>query len=437
MIRFTGGELLLLICRMDARTLTAIFNSPGKRPTAIIMDPVLTIVACIYNVERYLDQFFLSLIKQSLDFQRNIQLILIGDGCSDKSLPLCEEFQRKHPDNTLLISQQNMGLQRSRNRGLEYAKGKWIAFIDPDDVLSPSYFDEAIRVGSSSESTSMIVCRLIRFWDETPARYGSDHLDYKFSQGPRLIDITLEDQRLTQSSGASAIFKLDEINRLKLRFNPNLKRFDDGEFICRYILDVPHPTIAISPESIYFYRQRSESESTSRGVSFDACALLDVIQHGFIPLIRDFKSYDTARRLFLEKTILIELSWTLRRLISTSRRFDVDPSLLDKLWFALTSLFKNFQLEGLLQDIGSGFSSVERFGIIMNFFPDGARMKFKESAVAPPNNPATIYYFFDFQFAQLNQRLGINDETHPSALFFADRYFLSRSVVIGPNSKAA
>ena len=92
-----------------------------------------TVITAVYNVEKYLDQYFRSLTKQSLDFVQNITLILVDDGSSDSSAIIIKKWQAKYPNNIHYFYKENGGQASARNLGIQYATGDWLTFIDPDD----------------------------------------------------------------------------------------------------------------------------------------------------------------------------------------------------------------------------------------------------------------------------------------------------------------
>lgn len=98
----------------------------------------LSIIIPIYNVESYLRECLESVYAVNL----LKEVILVNDGSTDHSLQIAEEFVKKYPEETILISQENRGLSAARNTGLEKAKGEYIYFIDSDDFLDSKAFED-------------------------------------------------------------------------------------------------------------------------------------------------------------------------------------------------------------------------------------------------------------------------------------------------------
>lgn len=91
----------------------------------------ISVIVAVYNVEQYLINCIDSLINQSYS---DVEFILVDDGSTDKSALLCDQAQQRDP-RIKVIHKANGGLSDARNAGLEIATGKFVMFIDGDDVL--------------------------------------------------------------------------------------------------------------------------------------------------------------------------------------------------------------------------------------------------------------------------------------------------------------
>lgn len=95
------------------------------------MNPEISIIVPIYNIENYVDKCIKSILSQSFV---NFELLLINDGSQDQSLTICRKYL--YDKRVRIISQQNKGLSAARNKGILKAKGKYLYFIDGDDYVS-------------------------------------------------------------------------------------------------------------------------------------------------------------------------------------------------------------------------------------------------------------------------------------------------------------
>ena len=98
----------------------------------------LSIVIPYYKTYELTDKLLYSLTAQEL---KDAEIILIDDGCKEKRLNSWNLF-----DNIKIIHQENGGVSVARNKGIELAKGKYIAFIDSDDMVMPDYIEQLLNL---------------------------------------------------------------------------------------------------------------------------------------------------------------------------------------------------------------------------------------------------------------------------------------------------
>ncbi len=101
----------------------------------------LTIIVPVFNGEKFISRCADSLINQATKYNYNI--IFINDGSVDKSLKILRNYEKKHK-NISVYTQDNMGISEARNVGIRNAGGKYIAFIDIDDYVSPTYVEKLL-----------------------------------------------------------------------------------------------------------------------------------------------------------------------------------------------------------------------------------------------------------------------------------------------------
>lgn len=97
----------------------------------------ISIVIPVYNVEHYLCKCIDSVLCQTF---KNLQIILVDDGSTDRCPSICDRYQKK--DNRItVIHQKNQGLSQARNNGIDKAHGDYISFIDSDDYIAPDMYE--------------------------------------------------------------------------------------------------------------------------------------------------------------------------------------------------------------------------------------------------------------------------------------------------------
>ena len=91
----------------------------------------VSIIIPVYNVEQYLDRCLSSVLNQTY---KDLEVILVNDGSTDKSGIICEEFVQTDK-RAKVYYQENKGLSEARNTGLKYMTGDFVMFLDSDDWL--------------------------------------------------------------------------------------------------------------------------------------------------------------------------------------------------------------------------------------------------------------------------------------------------------------
>lgn len=102
---------------------------------------LVSIIVPCYNLEKYIKKCLLSLTSQTYN---NIEILVINDGGKDNSEKIVAEFA-KNDNRIILINKKNGGVSTARNTGLEYAKGKYISFIDGDDYVSDKFIETLVN----------------------------------------------------------------------------------------------------------------------------------------------------------------------------------------------------------------------------------------------------------------------------------------------------
>lgn len=100
-----------------------------------MLKPLVSIIISVYNTEKYLKQCLNSVIKQSF---KDIEIIIINDYSNDNSYKIIDEFKI---DNRIVVINltKNLGLGFARNKGLEIARGEYVAFVDADDWIKEDF----------------------------------------------------------------------------------------------------------------------------------------------------------------------------------------------------------------------------------------------------------------------------------------------------------
>ena len=104
--------------------------------------PLISIITPVYNSEKYISENIRSVQAQT---HANWEHILVDDCSSDNSKAIIESYQEQDPRIKYYGLQENSGAGMARNKGIEFAKGKYIAFLDSDDVWYPEKLEKQLH----------------------------------------------------------------------------------------------------------------------------------------------------------------------------------------------------------------------------------------------------------------------------------------------------
>ena len=103
--------------------------------TIEFLDMKISVIVPVYNVDKYVEKCLDSLVNQTFD-PSYFQVILVNDCSTDKSLSIIKKYLSKYKNIVLINNNKNEGPGNTRNRGLEFAKGEYVFFLDSDDYIS-------------------------------------------------------------------------------------------------------------------------------------------------------------------------------------------------------------------------------------------------------------------------------------------------------------
>ena len=135
------------VSHMDTETAETILKSfwPDPSTTCVAKNAIdlqydLQIIVPAYNVEKFVAQCLESALNQKTNY--SYLVTVINDGSTDQTLEIIRLCQKKYPNRMEIINQKNCGLSGARNVAMKTLKGRYITFLDSDDVLA----DDAVEM---------------------------------------------------------------------------------------------------------------------------------------------------------------------------------------------------------------------------------------------------------------------------------------------------
>lgn len=217
----------------------------------------ISIIIPVYNVEKYLDRCIKSVINQTY---KNLEIILIDDGSSDKSGDICDKYS-KIDSRIISIHQENMGLSGARNTGLDVATGAFVGFVDSDDWIAPNMYELLINT-AEQYNTDIVSSKYVLVTNENEYINNKNSLSIEVYNDDDKLKYYLRNSLSATSLEIPVCTKLYNRNLFKeIRF-PIGKIYED--IYTNYLLFSKAKQIAVINEVCYFYFQNKNSITKSQ-----------------------------------------------------------------------------------------------------------------------------------------------------------------------------
>ncbi len=217
-----------------------------------MLEPKISIIVPIYNVEKYLEKCIQSILNQTFN---DFELILVDDGSPDGCADICDKYQAVDT-RVQVIHKKNGGLSDARNAGLELARGDYIGFVDSDDFIAENMY-ELLYENIQNSHADIAICNYTRvdeqdnLIDKKDAYYIPDYRCYEQEEFV---------EEMVQEYGGYFVVTVNKLYKKEifenLRF-PIGKQHED-EFLIHRIIGKCHKIVCIK-EVLYFYLQREGS----------------------------------------------------------------------------------------------------------------------------------------------------------------------------------
>lgn len=216
----------------------------------------VSVIIPVYNAEKFLDRCLLSVVNQTY---KNLEIIVINDGSTDKSEEICLKFLSK--DNRIKYYKiDNGGVSNARNYGLDVATGEYITFLDADDYIEENTYSDCIKIANTYNPDII----KFNFMLETENYYYNIDIHTE-------CDTLITDKDYTEkvynhifSSGDYSNIWNAMIRRTiikDLRFNKNIKYGEDFLFMVQVLLE--SKSLYYIKEKYYHYIDNIESATKS------------------------------------------------------------------------------------------------------------------------------------------------------------------------------
>lgn len=209
----------------------------------------LSIVALVYNLEKYLPRCLDALVNQTL---QEIEILCVDDGSTDSAPQIVDDYAKRYPDKVKAFHKPNGGEFTTRNYGLERAKGEYVTFVDTDDYVSDDWAEKLYNA-AKKYNADMAVCGFERIDLATNKVVSKDMIGY----GDCVKEINPKEDFMVFINPApwNKIFKREKVKDLRFQ---NFRGFNDMIFLASSYSKIEK--IAFVPEVLYHYFLRYDSQ---------------------------------------------------------------------------------------------------------------------------------------------------------------------------------
>ncbi len=206
-----------------------------------------------YNAENYIKNAVDSILNQNCE---NVEAIVINDGSTDKTLEILENYGEK----IVLINQENQGVSKSRNVGLDKANGEWIVFLDADDWIDNNFLNQIDKYLVEDYDiifTNIIIDNKVSNNDNNFEAIENKEELFNSIISMNYYNNSFNKKFVNNRITGGKIIKTSLIKENDIKFNEKLISFEDGMFYLNCILNTNK--IAFWNYQYYFYREVENS----------------------------------------------------------------------------------------------------------------------------------------------------------------------------------
>ncbi len=265
--------------------------------------PEFSIITPLYNTADYFKELSESMENQTISFEENVQWILIDDGSEDNTGALCDEFEKRYPDNVTVIHQDNRGSAEARNAGIKISCGKYTGFLDADDMLAEDALEKVAGFFKVNAGNVDIAAIPIYTFEAKEAK-GS--LSYKFGKKDRIIHL-VQDYDKIQTSLVSVFAKTFLVK--KLQFEDN-SVFSDIPFLIRLIRR--RNNLGVVTDTQYRKRIRISKNSQRQIFSTSKQYYTEFLEKCCLGLLNETMAECGYIPYYVQYTVMYEIQWRIK-----------------------------------------------------------------------------------------------------------------------------
>lgn len=243
-----------------------------RKPVAMNPDIEISVVIPVYRVEAYLHECVESVLAQTF---RDFEVVLVDDGSPDSCPAICDGYASRYADPACgpvvrVVHKANAGLGMARNSGMDAARGRYVFFLDSDDILRPDALqrlhDVALHTGAQAVHGRL--CRFVRPGEYSSEVYSACETVITGADALRRAALCSfcsypgDEPYALEGSACCALFDLAFIRDKGIRFKSE-REYISEDYIFNYEVALHAQTLVQVPDTLYRYRVNPASLTQS------------------------------------------------------------------------------------------------------------------------------------------------------------------------------
>lgn len=212
----------------------------------------ISVIVPVYNADKYLVRCVESILHQSF---ADFELLLIDDGSSDGSSSICDDYAARD-SRIRIFHQANAGVSAARNLGLEKMRGRYLAFVDADDYVSPHYLQDLYGSLCPDKGSGLVVQGIVQI-SPTGEMLSIKETGDAFMEFHDFGWAICHYRLYAQGYIASKLYDAELIRKHHLCFDTGIRVLEDLFFMYRYLLCCDY--VLLSKKSNYIYVKYPDS----------------------------------------------------------------------------------------------------------------------------------------------------------------------------------
>lgn len=261
--------------------------------------PIISIIVPVYNAEKYISRCLDSIIAQTFT---DFELILVNDGSEDISGDICEIYADKDK-RVKVIHKTNGGPGEARNYGLDIAKGKYIGFVDSDDIIDTTMYEKLLgAIINDVDEIKLSMCGRFDLYENIKRQVFTLRNVEKWSSEEAIKNLLT--WKNIDSSPCDKLFHRSLFDAYRFPENTNVEDI----YIMYKILSITRKIVHLG-EPLYYYIHRPDSRSVQM-FSSERLDILKVVteirkfvSESYPTLIEEAESFYYTNVMFLYKIL--------------------------------------------------------------------------------------------------------------------------------------